>query len=602
MNIIDYLNSKKKTPEEVCPKLYAGITFLDSFFNDFKDPLRIIAKTSIKDLCLAYFTCVSAKNYDSFILLVDKYDDLFADENVDLFVILLILCTNKEFVSSFKSGKTDKDKLKKSVAEMAASYNIPKQAGIKFIFRFIRNIKDINTFITIFQKINFRIDNAAELIAIIYTHDDIRKTHEDYGADGEFDEEEFDEEIMEAEKDIGNIRECCGYFKEVYTNSRRKYADEIRKINLYNNTIQKIIDILRKNPSYLKPDVMDSILSLEVDDEIKHTILDYIYTLNSKSEREIIKSYDNFIIGSRNALKDILKDYSINIYSLSGEEVEALCKMRSLELRGILEFFFKFQLPLPSILNIVSYDVGIIENVTSFLQNGILTSNFIARNLRILEKNNLEYKMLVANLDLLANNDINIKNYPNSLDVLLSDISYSLMLLTRYGISINNKTKDIAFLSGPMLEDKLDLLLEWGKDVTGMASYDELNDTYEVLFFKLLSSSLGFEYKPDTFSIFVPGDLMPNSDILVPHDIAEKFRSNISYSNLPEEFKDYLINPNTLSFNGVYASIHRVCKNLSVIDASDKEQFFYAIIYHGHYNLNQINLIKEELEKALNRA
>ncbi len=602
MNIVEYLNSKKKTPEEVCPKLYAGITFLDSFFNNFKDPLRIIAKTSVKDLCLAYFTCVSAKNYDSFILLVNKYEDLFEDENVDLFVILLILCTNKEFVSSFKSGRADKDELKKSIAQMAASYNIPKQAGIKFIFRFIRNIKDINTFITIFQKINFRVDNAAELIAIIYTHDDIRKTHDDYGADGEFDEEKFDKEIMEAEKDIGNIRECCGYFKEVYTNSRRKYADEIRKINGFNNILQKIIDILRKNPSYVKPDVMDSILALEVDDEIKHTILDYIYSLNSKSEREIIKSYDDFVISSRYALKGILKDYGINIYSLSGEEIEALCQMHSLELRGILDFFFKFQIPLPSISSITSYDLNVIQKIASLLQNGILTTSFVARNISILEKDNPDYKMLIANLNLLANSDINIKNYPNSLDILLNDLSYALMLLERYGISINNKTTDISFLNKPMLEAKLDLLLEWGKDITIMANYDDLNDSYEVLYFKLLSSSLGFEYTPDTYSIFMPSDLMPDSDALVPEDLATKFRENVVYSPLPESFNDYVVNQNALSFKGVYISLHRVCKNLSVIDANDQEQVFYAIIYHGHYNLNQINIIKEELAKALNRA
>ncbi len=597
MSIIEYLNSKKQNPVDVYPKLSQGISFLDTYFDDFKDHMRIMYETSVRELCLVYFTCISPKNYRNIITFLNTYSEIFDFENLDLLIPLIITCTEEDIIDAYFNDELDSMNFKNLVYDLFTRYDLSMKCYSKFIVRFTSHLKEVETFIKVFKKLAFTSKNAAELVDILSTFGELKMMRSECE-----DNDEFYITLADDTEQLRYILDSCAHFKERYSISRKKYAEKVREINRHNNTIQKTIDIILRYPFYLRPEALESILCLNLDDEVKNAVLDYIYDLNSKEENKITTSHDDFKIGTRNALKDILKIYDLNIYDLTPQEVDALCQMNNLSLRGILDFFSKYNISLPNIICVASYDLNAIQKIESLLQNGILTTSFVGHNLQILEIGSSSYKTLMANIALLAANDINIKNYSEYLDILLTDLTTSIALLQKYGININSKTKNISFLVDPMLERKLDLLIEWGVDIALITSYDELNDSYETLLLKYLSSSLGFNYSIELYAGCSLSDLMPNSNALVPDEFVAKFNENKNYSVLPQSLREYMINPNAIFFNGVYMSIHRVSKNISCIDQNDSEQLFYALIYNGYYNLNQINLIKEEIDKAFHRA
>lgn len=576
MSIIEYLNSQKIDSETAYPETKMGIDYLNKFFESFNDN-NFINGQNFKDICTVYFTCITPEKHQDIRAMIQKYEKLFTPSNIEVLTILFILAGDTDFRALCKSDTFQKASLDTALETLALKYNISKAGALKFLFRFMFHINDFKEFINFFSSISFSKEHAKELIFILDTIC--------YGK----------------ASNKNNIMTANSFLSFRYYNCKKAYGKTIREVYRFNNTIQKIIDTLLRHPSYITPEVMDEILSYNVKDEIKHAILDYIYTVNSQTEASIIESYEVSKTSSKDTLKDLLSAYNIDIDSLSSEDIANLSNMSSLKLRQILDFFFNFNIPIKNISRIAFYDLEIINTIAGLIQSGTLTTSFVADNIDMLEKDSSKYKQVVNNLRLLSNMDINIRNYPESLAILLKSLTTNIWILSKYGVTITSKTKDISFLGDSDLTEKLDLLIESGKDLSKLPSYDILNNSFEDLYIMMLSSSLEIEHNKELYSSFAIKDLMPHTDWLIPTEYLILFEFNDGSINIPDFLEEYAINPYTLCVNGVYLSLNRVLRNIACINPDDIQGVFYAFIYKSYFNLNQVDLLKEELEKIKGR-
>ncbi len=578
MKIIDYLNSKKINSNAIYALDEKGYHHLDVFFEVLKNPFEALVLISYKEAFLSYMTSLNPKDFDQISEFVNRYSSLFTHEKLPIILGFLLMHSASEIL---QNGEVDFDKLK----EYSSSVLNYVKKGANYLEVYLFHKDELNEFASLFDKYGLKNNNLWELADILLAIDKLKVDT--------IGKKIIDEFIFR--KNINNVINSCKCIERQYYASRSKYSQKLKEINRYNVAIQKIIDRILKNPVYINADVMEQLLSLCPDDEIKHTLLDYIYELNSRRDSAIQKQNDNFLISSKRALKPILSEFGININEVSKDDTLLLCNMYSLDLKQKLNFFAKFAIPIPNVSVLPLFSLDTIQEVTSLLLKGILTPDFIAQNLYLLEKDNESYKIVIQNLELLAEADINIRNYPNSLDILLKDLHDNIAILSLYGISIKSKTQDISFIASENLQEKLDLLIENGQDITTMESYDILNKSLPELYMMVLSTNLGFSYEPDFYRTFNSEDLMPNTQSLIPLEYFQIFAKAKHKVNLPPFLEKYVINPYTLNINGVYVSLNRLCLIIEGLMPDDIEGIFYALVYKSYYNLNDVMLLKEEL-------
>lgn len=265
------------------------------------------------------------------------------------------------------------------------------------------------------------------------------------------------------------------------------------------------------------------------------------------------------------------------------------------EVEQILKWFKKYNLPL-DIEYFSLIEAKKVRIVDELLSSNIISRKFVAKHIALIYKEDKSLSLINENITLLNNIGVNMMNYGNSLEVLLSDIVASnLMILQSYDLKITKDTKAIVFLKDKRLEDKLELIIEMGL-FGQLANLDILNSSFEELYRKKVFRFLGIaeETKVD---FYCHEDYYVDSSMFV----AEESRITLNTATasmglLPSCLLAYKISDKVLFINGVFVSVVRMLRNLSKFEEVNNLNIYYSIIYGAYYSLVEMEMLKEALD------
>lgn len=198
---------------------------------------------------------------------------------------------------------------------------------------------------------------------------------------------------------LDNIRKYCNRKIKEERSRKSKLRKQIGKY-------EELKKLLIKESQKEEITNVKSMLEKTVNEKIQKSIILYVDGHNKKYYSNIEKEYELISIDHQNKIKTLLNKYNLNATN------EEIGKMPSYnELVGILNILKSFAIENEDIMIkiLTITDLDIVMAIDKIVKSGILTKEFVIRNIQIFNKDveNSLYENVIKNIKLFKDNEIN---------------------------------------------------------------------------------------------------------------------------------------------------------------------------------------------------
>lgn len=369
------------------------------------------------------------------------------------------------------------------------------------------------------------------------------------------------------------------------TKTLKQKEKEYQKLK---KTSEKIIHKIKSNPR----EITDyRILLGDIKNKsLRMKILTYIYEQNNKYYQELEEEYielsENSILGFQNLCHKYLLT-NIDIKALrekySYRELEQI--LRSLKTIGITESIL-----LTPIIKSTSKEV--VKDMINFINQGLLTTDIAKANIQIWDKSQDYVTRIKQNAKQIESITTNTSLYKRKPQVLLIEntrLEKNLKELKNYQLlSSLETTTDYQFLSDENLTDKLDYILELGKEQDlvnnlGLLNYDKKRwDRLNIL---------------DQLNIPVSEEmlegLLHTNNFLIPDEQIDEY---LDKQQLPEDIpvlqEEIEKTPRTYIYRDVYFSKNKLLRQWDKLEKKDGSiELSQLLLKNRTYTTRELNNI-----------
>ena len=221
-----------------------------------------------------------------------------------------------------------------------------------------------------------------------------------------------------------------------------------------------------------------SMLEKTENEKIQKSIIVYVDSHNEKYYNSIEKEYELVSIDNKNKIKTLLNKYNLDATS------EEIGKMSSYnDLVSILNILRSFSIKNEDIMVriLTITDLDIVMAVDKIVKSGILTKEFVIRNIQIFNKDveNSLYENLVRNIKLFKDNEINptmISKYNQELFITdYKIIEKNIKIINNLKLKdALKKSTSFKFLTSENLDNNI-------KQLKSMNLYDNVLENIDIL-------------------------------------------------------------------------------------------------------------------------
>lgn len=551
--------------------------FLDGLSFDFESDVKALKNLSYEEFVKLYFYLSFPNNFLNVLENVQKYQEYFMRKNRRILKVLVYYFND--------------EKLRKTMQKYAGHLNYGEIFALsckmaKVAFRLRLDILAINKVVKLIYKKKkvalaelafFEGINVEKLISLLNAFDILT------------DKKDRDANDVYINKKIKLLLDFIYDRNALIIRDKNK---RVRNINRHNQRLDILINHLDIDREISD---IERILNLCPSEELKCLILDYVIKHNNACYAQLLDNVAKIQINMEQDKEYIFNKYGFSLKSCTSEQKQIINAMPNEEVEQILKWFKKYNLPL-DIEYFSLIEAKKVRIVDELLSSNIISRKFVAKHIALIYKDDKTLSLIIENITLLNNFGINMMNYGNSLEVLLSDIVASnLMILQSYDLKITKDTKAIVFLKDKRLEDKIELIIEMGL-FDQLANLDILNSSFEELYRKKVFRFLGIaeETKVD---FYCHEDYYVDSSMFVAE--ASRITLNTATASmglLPSCLLAYKISAKVLFINGVFVSVVRMLRNLSKFEEVNNLNIYYSIIYGAYYSLVEMEMLKEALD------
>lgn len=381
---------------------------------------------------------------------------------------------------------------------------------------------------------------------------------------------------------LGKFRSINDYFVDIQKEEKKEKRRNIKEINNIDNSLRLFDDAITKKEICNFYDIVKNIN----DEEIKVSILKYIYEHNNKYYDELKNEFE--ILDNNSDLKYRALLNEINIFD--GEYSLSNVKRNSVvDLAQIVKFLISYNFSKKDIVSIIeNTNLDIVSSIKLFLDRGYLLLEVLYSNIDIFYEKSNKYSMYLKSVELLNKYHINPNLFNNNFDVLVSNYSLFMknlkLISDYYFIDVLNNSLDYSYLIDDDLSKKIDMFLEFGYEEYLLKNLDILNtphiDRLKIL--KILNINVNsyeelFEYL-NTDSFFVnDSDISLYVDNYLTNDSCDK---DISCRNL----QSFRSTSRVYDFNGVYVSSIKVNRLLAEGNNLNDSIFYNMTLNKDEYD------------------
>lgn len=266
-----------------------------------------------------------------------------------------------------------------------------------------------------------------------------------------------------------------------------------------------------------------------------------------------------------------------------------------------------------TLLNIIQVsNLETINNYSSLIDKGIITSNLLTGHLSLFDYNSKDYQNMMHNLQTIQNNELNPYYFTTSEEVLITpyqSFQHNIDTLKNYQLTASLHTGiDASFLAAQDLTDALDMLLELGYETTLEDSLDLLN--YRDKFNRLhILKALNMKVTSKEELVTV----LTTDKFYLPDDQITNYIYNAAIHNLPsnisrletervtpvslEPLSEFSKTSRTYNIGGVTISKNRVQRNLNSIKQTGNptNRLLYSILNGATLTDEEVTAISTSL-------
>lgn len=265
------------------------------------------------------------------------------------------------------------------------------------------------------------------------------------------------------------------------------------------------------------------------------------------------------------------------------------------------------------LLNIIQVsNLETINNYSSLIDKGIITSNLLTGHLSLFDYNSKDYQNMMHNLQTIQNNELNPYYFTTSEEVLITPyqrFQHNIDTLKNYQLTASLHTGiDASFLAAQDLTDALDTLLELGYETTLEDSLDLLN--YRDKFNRLhILKALNMKVTSKEELVTV----LTTDKFYLPDDQITNYIYNAAIHNLPsnisrletervtpvslEPLSEFSKTSRTYNIGGITISKNRVQRNLNSIKQTGNptNRLLYSILNGATLTDEEVTAISTSL-------
>lgn len=387
------------------------------------------------------------------------------------------------------------------------------------------------------------------------------------------------------------VIEYIDYLYSTYCQVLKEVNKELKLIYQRNSELDELIKLLDVDGEIKG---IDHLLSLCPTEHIKELVVNYIISVNQKSNEMLWEQYQDLKVNSDENFQRLFLQYGYD-YALYDEVKRAIIKDKKYEqVETILKKLNSYQIVLHE-EDLLDIDLEKLDSLLSLITSGLFSSSFVEKHISELLDSDT-FLSVQQNIQMLSLYGINMAKYHNSLDILLnSSLERNIFVLKQYGLTIKKDTTNLNFLNETEtdLAFKIDLVIEMGYYEQLNFSLNILNFSKEDLENKKILEQLNIS--SDTSLVFHSYSLFFQEEFIQPEylSVLKKEHLNQEQITLPNYMERFRINDYLLLINHVFVSIPRFMRNLAKFSEINNEVILASILYQGHYTLEEIENLVE---------
>lgn len=551
--------------------------FLDGLSFDYERDVKSLENLSDKEFVKLYFYLSFPNNFLDVLENVEKYQEYFERKNRSILKVLVYYFNDEKLrdIMQKYAGYLNYGEiiaLSCKIAKVAYRLRLEVFAINKVVKLIFQKKKVALAELTFFEGIN-----VEKLISLLNAFDLLTDNRDRRDANDVYTN--------------GKIKLLLDFIYDRNALIIRDKTKRVRNINRHNQRLDNLINHLDTDEEI---NDIGSILKLCPSEELKSLVLDYVIKHNNACYEQLLDNVAKIQVNMEQDKEFMFNKYGYSLKGCASEQKQRINAMPNEEVEQILKWLRKCNFP----LNLECFSLIEMEKVRivdELLSSNVISRKFVFKHMALIYKNNKELSLIVSNIALLNNSGINMMNYGNSLEILLSDIVASnLMILQSYDLKVTRDTKAIVFLKDKRLEEKIELIIEMGL-LGQMGNLDILNLSFEELYRRKVFRLLGIP-KETKVDFYCHEDYYVDSSMFVDEESRVILnKDGTSMGLLPACLLDYKISDKVLFINGVFVAVGRMLRNLSKFEEVNNVNIYYSIIYGAYYSLVEIEMLKEAL-------